>query len=119
MFAKLRLFFAGLCIVAVLSGCGRGVQSDLKITNFNVDSTGARAKMTGTVENTGQNTYSAVFIVLDLYDGDQFAKRIETSANLFANTKFVPGQRTSFDKDFDDGGFRPNRYEVVRLYGVQ
>lgn len=119
MVAKLRLFLAGLCIVAILAGCGRGVQSDLKITDFHVDSTGARAKMNGTVENTGQNTYSAVFIVLDLYDGDQFAKRIETSANLFANTKLAPGGYTSFDKDFEDGGFRPNRYEVVRLYGVQ
>jgi hypothetical protein len=118
-FASLLLGLSLFCVLAI-AGCGRGIQSDLRIKegHFNFDS-GAKAKFVGTVENTGQNTYSGVFIVLDMYEGDQYAGRLKTTANLPGSVKLEPGKSTSFDKEFEDGGYRPNRYEVVRLYGVQ
>jgi hypothetical protein len=110
----------GLLAPLLLPGCGAKIQSDLQLENakFSI-SEGGKAQFTGVVKNTGQNTYNSVFIVVDGYEGDEYAVRVSTSADLFSGRKLGPGESTGFSKDFEDGGSKPNRYELVRLYGTQ
>lgn len=104
----------------MLVGCRSKIQSDLVIENarFTV-SEGGKSQFVGSVKNTGQNTYNSVFIVVDGYEGDTKAIRISTSADLFSGRKLGPGESTSFSKDYEDGGYKPTRYEVIRLYGTK
>ena len=78
-----------------------------------------KALFSGSVKNTGTRTYNAVYIVVDAFEGDQLALRVSTSADLFSGRKLEAGATTSFSKEFEDGGAKPNRYEIVRLYGVE
>lgn len=109
-----------LLVTALISGCGGKVQSDLELQNakFSV-SEGGKAQFTGSVKNTGNRTYKTVTIVVDGFEGDERAVQVSTTADLFGGRKLEPGQSTSFSKNFEDGGSKPNRYEVVRLYGTQ
>ena len=103
-----------------ISGCSGKIQSDLQIENasFSVDER-AKAKFAGTVKNTGNQTYDAVFIVVDAYAKDSKEFTLSTSADLMSGKKLGPGESTSFSKEFEDGGVKPDRYEIVRLYGVK
>ena len=116
---KHLLIFAVL-LLALVGGCGSKIQDDLQIENarFTVDERG-KAKFSGSVRNTGEQTYESVFIVVDAYEKDVNELRIETSADLFAGKKLGPGETTSFSKEFEDGGVKPDRHEVVRLYGFK
>lgn len=102
------------------SGCGSKIQGDLQLENarFSVNE-GGKAQFSGSVKNTGNQTYKAVFIAVDGYENDKKEVTISTSADLFNGNKLGPGQSTSFSKTFEDGGVKPDRYEVVRLYGVK
>ena len=102
-----------------VSGCGGKIQSDLQLENarFSVNE-GGKAQFTGSVKNVGSSTYKSVTIVVDGYEGDEYAVRITTTADLFGGRSLGPGESTSFSKKFEDGGLKPNRYEVVRLYGT-
>lgn len=110
----------GLLAPLLLAGCGPKIQSDLELQNakFSVNE-GGKALFSGSVKNTGNHTYNSVFIVVDGYEGDEYAVRVSTSADLFAGRKLGPGETTSFSKEFEDGGAKPNRYELVRLYGTE
>lgn len=120
MKSTLRLLGLGLILLIMLTGCRKGIQSDLKIVNANFGSEGGgKNRFYGTVENTGSKTYKSVFIVVDLYENEDYIKQLETSANLFGQNTLTPGRSVTFEKNFDDGGFKPNRYELVRLYGLQ
>ena len=107
-------------LLPLIGGCGSKIQSDLKIEDarFTVDERG-KAKFSGTVVNTGEQTYESVFIVVDAYEKDVNELRIETAADLFQGKKLGPGQSTTFSKEFEDGGVKPDRHEVVRLYGFK
>ena len=105
-----------MCVLT-LSGCGRGKQSDLELESFRFNYEGQKAVMYGTIRNTGSQTYKSVFLVADLYQGDEKATQIKTNANLSGQMTLAPGQTASCDAPFEDGGFKPNRVEVVRLYG--
>ena len=111
----------GLATVLLLSlsGCGGKVQSDLQLENasFSVNE-GGKAQFSGSVKNVGNQTYSGVFIAVDGYDKDDVIS-VSTSADLFNGKKLGPGESTSFSKTFEDGGVKPDRYELVRLYGVK
>ena len=115
---KKLLIFALLLLF--VGGCRNKIYSDLKLENarFSVDERG-KALFSGSVKNTGEATYEAVFIVVDAYEKDVNELRIETSADLLQGKKLGPGESTSFSKDFEDGGVKPDRYEVVRLYGIK
>ncbi|RYG58707.1 hypothetical protein EON80_26655 [bacterium] len=104
----------------LLAGCGGKIQSDLQLENakFSVNE-GGKAQFGGTVKNTGNTTYKSVFIVVDGYEGDEKVTTVSTSADLFSGRVLQPGGTTSFSKEFEDGGSKPNRYELVRLYGTQ
>ena len=103
-----------------LGGCGGKVQSDLQLENarFSVNE-GGKAMFSGSVKNRGSQTYKGVFIAVDGYEKDENVISISTSADLFGDKTLGPGQSTSFSKTFEDGGVKPDRYEVVRLYGVK
>ena len=73
----------------------------------------------GSVKNTGDRTYGGVFIAVDGYEKDENVISISTSADLFNGKTLGPGQNTSFSKTFEDGGVKPDLYEVVWLYGVK
>jgi hypothetical protein len=109
-----------LALPLLVAGCGGKIQSDLQLENarFSVNE-GGKAQFGGTVKNTGNHTYKSVFIVVDGYEGDEHAVRVSTSADLFSGNVLAPGGSTGFSKEFEDGGAKPNRYEVVRLYGLQ
>jgi hypothetical protein len=117
---SLRMAAIGLALPLILASCGPKIQSDLELQNakFSV-SEGGKAQFTGVVKNIGTTTYNSVFIVVDGYEGNEYAVRVSTSADLFSGRKLEPGQSTSFSKDFEDGGAKPNRYVLVRLYGTQ
>ena len=103
-----------------LGGCGGKIQSDLQLQNarFSVNE-GGKAQFSGSVTNTGTQTYKSVFIAVDGYEKDENVVSISTSADLFNGKTLGPGQSTSFSKTFEDGGAKPDRYEVVRLYGLK
>lgn len=111
------LVFA-LLLLPIIGGCRSKIQSDLQLENarFSVDER-AKAIFSGSVKNTGSQTYESVFIVVDAYENDRKEFTIETAADLLQGKKLGPGQSTSFSKEFEDGGVKPDRYEVVRLYG--
>lgn len=111
------IFCALLMLGLSLGGCGRGKQSDLVLENFQFNYEGPKAKMYGTIRNTGSQTYKSVFLVADLYQGDEKVTQIRTNANLPGQITLAPGQTASCDTEFEDGGFKPNRVEIVRLYG--
>ncbi len=117
MMKRLLLF---TLLLLGLSGCGGKIQSDLQIENarFSVDERG-KALFSGSVKNTGKETYESVFIVVDAYENDRKELTIETSADLLNGRKLGPGETTSFSKEFEDGGVKPDRHEVVRLYGFK
>ena len=119
MLKKLGLF-ASLMLLLGVGGCGNKIQSDLQLENarFSVNE-GGKAQFSGSVKNTGQQTYKAVFIVVDGYENDNKEVSVATSADLFNGKRLGPGEKTSFSKTFEDGGSKPDRYEVVRLYGVK
>ena len=103
-----------------LSGCGGKVQSDLQVENarFSVNE-GGKAMFSGSVKNVGQKTYNSIFIAVDGYEKDENVISVSTSADLFNGRKLGPGESTSFSKTFEDGGIKPDRYEITRLYGVK
>ena len=110
----------GAFVPLLFAGCGGKIQSDLELQNarFSVSEAG-KAQFTGTVKNTGDRTYKAVTIVVDGYENDQNVVQISTTADLFSGRRLEPGATTSFSKNFEDGGSKPDRYEVVRLYGIE
>ena len=105
-----------LCLAIGSSGCGKGIQNDLEVSGTSFIKVGSKWRFQGTVKNTGNRSYSAVFLGIDLYEGTEKFTEISTSANMVSGYKLEPGQSTSFSQDFDDGGFKPNDYKVVRLY---
>lgn len=115
-----RLHLLALLLLPIIGGCGGKIQSDLQLENarFSTDER-AKAIFSGSVKNTGNQTYESVFIVVDAYEKDQKELTIETSADLMQGKKLGPGESTSFSKEFEDGGVKPDRYEVVRLYGIK
>ena len=115
-----KIALIGLLAPLLLAGCGPKIQSDLELQNarFSVSEAG-KAMFSGTVKNTGSYTYNSVFIVVDGYEGNEYAVRVSTSADLFAGRKLGPGETTGFSKEYEDGGRKPDRYELVRLYGTQ
>ena len=114
-----KFLFCALLLLAI-GGCRSKIQSDLQLENarFSVDER-AKAMFSGSVVNTGKNTYESVFIVVDAYEKDVKELTIETSADLLQGRKLGPGESTSFSKEFEDGGVKPDRYEIVRLYGIK
>ena len=116
----LRLAITGGLSLLLLAGCGAKIQSDLQLENarFSVNE-GGKAMFSGSVKNTGSQTYKGVFIAVDGYEKDENVISISTSADLFQDKTLGPGQSTSFSKTFEDGGVKPDRYEVVRLYGLK
>lgn len=114
-----RLLLFALLLFAI-GGCRSKIQSDLQLENarFSVDER-AKAVFAGSVKNIGNQTYESVFIVVDAYEKDRKELTIETSADLLQGRKLGPGESTSFSKEFEDGGVKPDRYEVVRLYGFK
>ncbi len=114
-----RFLLFTLLLLPIIGGCGSKIQSDLQLENarFSTDER-AKAIFSGSVKNTGNQTYETVFIVVDAYEKDQKELTIETSADL-RDKKLGPGDTTSFSKEFEDGGVKPDRYEIVRLYGIK
>lgn len=118
-FPIFKLCALGVALLAA-TGCGSKIQSDLQLENarFSVNE-GGKAQFSGSVKNTGNQTYKSVFIVVDGYEKDQKEVTVSTSADLFNGRNLGPNESTSFSKTFEDGGAKPDRYEVVRLYGVK
>lgn len=116
----MALALVAVTAVLVVAGCGRRVYSDLRLTDgeFSIDERD-KAVFRGSIENTGSTTYNSVFLVIDAYEGEEYVTRLEMGANLGIGQKLGPGQTTSVSKNFEDGGTRPNRFEIVRFYGVQ
>lgn len=117
-FPRIALF--GLFVPLLLAGCGSKIQSDLELQNakFGTNENG-KAIFSGSVKNTGNRTYKSVFIVVDGYEKDNRELQVSTSADLFGGRVLGPGESTSFSKEFEDGGSKPDRYELIRLYGTQ
>lgn len=115
----MKQFLLFALLLLAICGCGGKIQSDLQLENarFSIDERG-KALFSGSVKNTGDANYESVFIVVDAYENDRKELTIETSADL-RDKKLGPGQSTSFSKEFEDGGVKPDRYEVVRLYGFK
>ena len=115
----MKRFLLFALLLLAIGGCRGKIQSDLQIENarFSVDER-AKAIFSGSVKNTGDQTYESVFIVVDAYENDRKELTLSTSADL-RDKKLGPGETTSFSKDFEDGGVKPDRYEIVRLYGIK
>lgn len=103
-------------LVLGLAGCGKGIQKDLEVSNTSFVQMGTKWRFQGTVTNTGNKSYSQIFVVIDLMEGDEVFKQISTTANVPSGYKLEPGKSTSFHQDFDDGGYKPNNHKIVRLY---
>ncbi len=116
----MRRFLLFALLLLTIGGCGNKIQGDLQLENasFSVDERG-KARFSGSVKNTGEQIYESVFIVVDAYENDRKELTLETSADLLQGKKLGPGESTSFSKEFEDGGVKPDRYEVVRLYGFK
>ncbi len=116
----MKRFLLFALLLPIIGGCSSKIQSDLELQNarFSVDER-AKAIFSGSVKNTGDQTYESVFIVVDAYQNNSKEFTISTSADLTQGKKLGPGETTSFSKEFEDGGVKPDRYEVVRLYGFK
>ena len=66
---KRLLLFA--LVALAMADCGSKIQSDLQIENaqFSVDERG-KAKFSGSVKITGEQTYELIFIVVDAYQNN-------------------------------------------------
>lgn len=114
------IILLGLLASLLMAGCGSKIQSDLQLQGAKFSTTeGGKGLFSGSVKNTGNRTYKSVFIVVAGYEKDNYELQVSTTADLFAGRVLGPGATTSFSKEFEDGGSKPDRYEVVRLYGTQ
>ncbi len=114
-----RIFIGcGLAALLLLpAGCKRGVQADLQLEKPFFNYEGPKAMFYVSVKNTGTRTYKSVYLVADLFQDEQKVTRVISGANLPGQSTLAPGQSASISGEFEDGGLKPNRTEIVRLYG--